>query len=405
MYKKNDLRSWLQKAVAVLPWSKEHPVTEGGIVSVNNNLALKAFVQDQIRLPTFKASLSENDEMYLFALRSHQGNKDRACIEILSTGKQSFNVVRSVAQWKFGGLSKINSFLDFASGYGRLTRFLVQELCPENIWVCDIYKNAVRFQAEQFGVNSIVSTLKPEDYHDKRRYDYIFVASLFSHLPEDSFIGWLRRLYDLLTPEGILVFSVHDTAIVPAHLKSGDKEIVFAAESESRTLDKNTYGTTYVSETFVRDVIAKVTGKTVYHRKKRVLWSFQDVYVISKDERVDFTGLDISQGPSGYLEACRSSEEGKIHFIGWAADFSKNGSIQDVQILINGKKVLSCMPTYDRPDVSEAFQNSQGLRSGFSCNLPKLSFKSDDIILVKIVNREGMDHVLRAGDFESILDK
>lgn len=386
-------------------WPKKSTLMERGLNSRVDSVALNAFVKDQIGNRPFNAVLSENDEMYLFALRAHQGNKDRASIEILSTGKQSFNVVRSIAEWRFGGLSNIDSFLDFAGGYGRLTRFLVQDLSPSKIWACDIYEDALQFQSEQFGVNTTVSTLAPEDYHDKRRYDYIFVASLFSHLPEDNFIGWLRKLYNLLTPAGILVFSVHDTAVTPAHLGSGDQDILFAAESESRTLDKNMYGTSYVSENFVRAAIFKATGKTVYHREKRGLWSFQDVYVISKDDHVNFLDLHVSQGPSGYLDICRTTENGEIFFDGWAADFSKDADIKSVEISLNGKTTLSCLSTGERPDVENAFHNRKGLHSGFSCTLPQKNVHPEDVLLIKIVNTKGMDHVLRAGNLDSMLDK
>ncbi len=397
-------KSRLYKIIGSL-WPKNRIIPEHDHDSRVDSLALNAFVEDQIGNRPFNAVLSENDEMYLFALRAHQGNKDRATIEILSTGKQSFNVVRSIVEWKFGGLSNVNSFLDFAGGYGRLTRFLVQYLSPSKIWACDIYQDALQFQSQQFGVNTLVSTLSPEDYHDKRRYDFIFVASLFSHLPEDNFIGWLSKLYNLLTPVGILVFSVHDTAVTPPHLGEGDKDILFAAESESRTLDKNIYGTSYVSENFVRGAILKATGKTFYHREKRGLWSFQDVYVISKDDRVNFKDLDVSQGPSGYLDVCRITKDGELFFEGWAADFSKKADIKSVEILLNGKIILSCPSTNERLDVENAFQNRKGLHSGFSFTLPKENIQPEDVLLVKIVNTNGVDHVLRAGNLSSILDK
>lgn len=397
-------RSWLSRIFAGFSGCKTPPVSEGGIISADNNDAVKAFVEDQIKTRTFRAVLNEHDEMYIFALGNHKGNKDRAWIEVLATGKQSLNVVRKVVDWKFGGFSKLSGFLDFASGYGRLTRFLVGEFSPERIWVCDIYPEAVRFQAKQFGVHGLISAMKPQNYRDARKYDCIFVASLFSHLPEETFVGWLRKLYGLLTPSGVLIFSVHDVAVLPPHMKSDGRGIVFIADSESLSLDKNIYGTTYVDESFVRGAIVKVTGRPEYHRTRRGLWSFQDVYVISKDKGVDYSGLDVSQGPAGYLEVCRLTENGDVHFEGWAADFSKNGGIRDVQVLVNGQSALKCAPTNERFDVEEAFQDSKGLQSGFSCDLDKNLLQPGDIILVKIVDTDGVEHVLRAGQLESILD-
>ena len=37
-------------------------------------------------------------------------------------------------------LDKVESFLDFASGYGRLTRFLVHKINPENLYISEVIK-------------------------------------------------------------------------------------------------------------------------------------------------------------------------------------------------------------------------------------------------------------------------
>ena len=63
---------------------------------------------------------------------------------------------RQVVEWKFDSLEKVAAFLDFASGYGRFTRFLVQHLPADRIWVSDIQADAVAFQEEQFGVHGFV---------------------------------------------------------------------------------------------------------------------------------------------------------------------------------------------------------------------------------------------------------
>ncbi|MBO1346566.1 MAG: hypothetical protein EBE86_003795 [Hormoscilla sp. GUM202] len=55
--------------------------------------------------------------------------------------------VEQIINWKFKGWDRMmeSAFLDFACGYGRFTRFLVQEMSPDRILVSDIYSEAARF--------------------------------------------------------------------------------------------------------------------------------------------------------------------------------------------------------------------------------------------------------------------
>jgi SAM-dependent methyltransferase len=378
---------------------------KGDILSAGNNPIINAFVQDQIEKPrTFNSAISKQDEMYLFALRHFNGNIDRACTELLTTGKQSMDVIRQIIQWKFRGFDNLSNFIDFASGYGRLTRFLIQEISPRYIWVCDIYEDAVKFQREQFGVHGIVSVRNPEDFTVDKNFDSIFVASLFSHLSERQFAGWLRRLYELLSPEGLLIFSVHDVAVLPPHLKMEEKGILFINESESRSLNKSDYGTTYVTESFVSNIIRAITGKSCYYRKKRGLWWFQDIYIIPKNPNTDFGDLDLAPGPSGHVDRCALTNENEIRFEGWAVDFGTDMVIKDIQIIVDGNIVYRCLPSLDRPDIAGAFHDEKGLKSGFYCNIPRSVLRTSDIIIVKVTNSRNVEHVIRIGTLESILD-
>ena len=398
----NNLGSWLHK---IFPLNKKPHKMDRAILSAENNLIIRTFVQDQIEKPDmFNSTISENDEMYLFALQHFNGNRDRAYVELLTTGKQGMDVIRQIIHWNFKGFDNVSAFLDFASGYGRFTRFLIQELPAKYVWICDIYEDAVKFQQEQCGVHGVVSVPDPEDFTVNKKYDCIFVASLFSHLPENFFIGWLKRLYELLTPEGLLIFSVHDVAVLPPYLEMEEKGILFIRESESRSLNKSDYGTTYVTESFVGNIIESITGEPCYFRKKRGLWWFQDLYIIPKNPYKDFGNLDLSQGPSGYVDSCVLTDSNEIRFDGWAADVGKDTFIKDIQIIIDGDVVHRCLPSHDRPDIAEAFQDDKGLKSGFSCNIPRNIVRPSDIVIVKVINSRNIEHIVRIGTLESILD-
>ena len=100
-------------------------------------------------------------------------------------------ILEIIANHKFGGVSNIGKFLDFASGHGRLTRFVVQVLDANRVWISDIKPGAVDYQKTQFGVHGFVSTSLPEDILVDQAFDCIFVGSLFSHLTNETFARWL----------------------------------------------------------------------------------------------------------------------------------------------------------------------------------------------------------------------
>ncbi len=76
--------------------------------------------------------------------------------------------------------------LDFASGYGRLTRFLAARLTPRRVTVADVDRAAVRFCRAEFGVAGFLSATDPYRITIPGTYDLIFVGSLLTHLPRDE---------------------------------------------------------------------------------------------------------------------------------------------------------------------------------------------------------------------------
>ena len=91
-----------------------------------------------------------------------------------------------VLHWRFGALDDLR-ILDFASGYGRVTRFLAARLPPASLWVGEIDPDAVEFQRVRFGVGGQVSAQRAADLAIDGRFDAVLASSLFSHLPKAAF--------------------------------------------------------------------------------------------------------------------------------------------------------------------------------------------------------------------------
>lgn len=175
--------------------------------------------------------------------------------------------------------------LEFASGYGRITRHLKNDL--ENLTVCDIHPEAVKFTSERLGVRSILSSAIPAELKTNEKFDFIFVVSLFSHLPEHTFGAWLSKLYSMLAPGGVLNFSTHGE--FAAERDATIKKLIdcpegfgFSPHSEQEDLDTATYGTAAIS---TRRCIQVIHGSTAARVKDFVpggWWRFQDEWVIEK---------------------------------------------------------------------------------------------------------------------------
>ena len=179
-------------------------------------------------------------------------------------------------------LEDTGRFLEFACGYGRFTRHLVRVLDPSRVTVSDLYHQAVDFQVERFGVKGVYSALAPEDVHFPDRYDLIFVASLFSHLPDALFGIWIERLYDALDDGGTLLFSTHGPSCLPEDRVFPERGILYHKASESRSHSADDYGTSYVTPEYVATVVRERTGQDVALEVTRGLFNIQDVYAVRK---------------------------------------------------------------------------------------------------------------------------
>ena len=207
---------------------------------------------------TFSARIHPADEMYRFELAAPHRTAEAATLLYFATGRQIFEAVEGVVAWRFGGFAGVRSLFDFASGYGRSTRFLVEALAPEKITVAEIDPGAVRFQEEEFGVRGVAAGAAPLSLALAETFDAVVASSFFSHLPAGRFEAWMERLYALVAPGGALIFSVHGMELLPAGEPAPPSGIAFRPVSETVRLEGAEYGTSYVTPEFVRGAAASV---------------------------------------------------------------------------------------------------------------------------------------------------
>ena len=181
-------------------------------------------------------------------------------------------------------LLKTSSFLEFASGHGRFTRHLVKAIGAERVTVSDVVRDAVSFSSHTFGVGGFHSSLVPEQVVFPKKYDLVFVLSLFSHLPKSTWGRWLKCLYEGVAKGGVLVFSTHGLKAAKHDNVTLDEDgFFFAPSSESSAIDVEQYGTTFTSEEFVMSQIDKTVGAAaLQHRALLQFWNHQDAYVLRR---------------------------------------------------------------------------------------------------------------------------
>lgn len=376
-------------------------------LSPTGKSVVDSFVRQRTRVPDrFNLAVSPEDEMYLYHVSDAPGGDlDDWLLNYLESGALMIEELRPIFDHVFGGFDNLGSLFEFACGHGRFTRFLVQELSPGKIFVSDIYADAVEFQRKEFGVDGQVSSIEPSDYHDEKRYDCILVCSLFSHLPERTFHLWLERLIGLLSENGVLIFTVHDEAVGPGIVGKSAARIHFTPESESRSLDKNVYGTTFVNEEFCRVAIERASkGLASYARVPRGLWHYQDVYVVSKKNSDRLASLELKRGLEGYLDRCELVG-GKYSFSGWAHDFRSSESVELIEVLEDGERIQICIPSNERTDVAAHFDDSAMIRSGWACMIDASTLRPSSIISIRMTSSEGESRVVAFNSLEKLCEK
>jgi SAM-dependent methyltransferase len=360
-------------------------------------------------------NISAADEMLHFFIYAQGHGLEQSVAMYLDSGRRIWATLRQIIAWRFGSLDWGGRLLDFASGYGRMTRHLVTDLAKDRVWISDIYAEGVAFQQREFGVHGIVSTTDPAHFPADVTFDCILVSSLFTHLPESRFIEWLRRLGTLLEPGGLLLFSVHDMAL--KRTQAPCSNIVFEAMSESGSLDTLEYGSTWVTEDFVRSSVQAVLGSCPVLRIPRGLASFQDLYgVLKNDARTSpspFNGLHVEREADGFLEHCSWGGQRTLRLAGWAADRVTGIPPSEIRILIDNVLVASCRELAPRPSISQAFASDPMEVVGWqtTLDLPATSDLDSAILSVRPVSSAGEEIGLYTGTLasaclrSSLLDK
>lgn len=250
--------------------------TSNEILQLSNTLAQRYRVSD---------ALHSEDMLLQFLLDNPCfPDKKSALNYYFKTGKDSTDNLISIL--KELGVYRIPiSLLEFASGYGCVSRHLIKKTGWFDLTSCDIHTSAMEFLVQKLGLNKIIpSTRMPEDFFCDERYDVVFALSFFSHMPRSTWGKWLAALYNKVNVGGYLIFTTH--GIKSAHYFGNpiipSDGFWFQATSEQKDIDVSDYGQTICTYDFVENEIRKRLGVPISQHKSGYWWGHQDVYVVGR---------------------------------------------------------------------------------------------------------------------------
>lgn len=340
---------------------------------------VRAFVERF--LPTLyrdvDTAIANGDEMYGFAVNEQYQHRGLALVAYLRSGWLAWETLEQVLRWRFGAAHDVGRLLDVASGFGRVTRFLVTAIPEQRVFVSEINPAALDFQAERYGVTPLPSAADPADFACERRFDCVNVFSLFTHLPEARFHAWLQRLWELVLPGGVLVFSTNGPAIAPADRRPADGGIRFDRVSEIVGLSLDDYGSTWVGEGFVRQAVATACpGASSCLRFDRALWACQDLWVVPRGESAVTESaavgpLRIDLEPLAWLDTAFLEAGDLLHAHGWAIDRDRPDERVAIRIEAGGREIAALRTSLPRPDIA-AVHGRAGDHAGWEarCQAP-----------------------------------
>jgi len=172
--------------------------------------------------------------------------------------------------------------LEFASGYGCLTRHMQNVMPYADSTACDIHEKAIEFIETKIGAKAVLSKSDPLAFQLNRKFDAVFALSFFSHMPKRTFTPWLKSLAAHLKPGGYLIFTTHgllSRKFFPK-CKFDEEGFFFHADSEQKDLDKAEYGMTVTTPKYVVDRICSESGFSLKYFREGHWWGHQDLYVV-----------------------------------------------------------------------------------------------------------------------------
>jgi len=123
--------------------------------------------------------------------------------------------VKAALESVLGELDGSHNVLDFGCGIGRIAMKLWMEECLPTHG-CDINPAAIDYLNRQLqGPELMVSQYEPPLDYDDNFFDAVFSISIWTHLPPELQVPWLKEIHRILKPGGHALISIASVSLLP----------------------------------------------------------------------------------------------------------------------------------------------------------------------------------------------
>jgi len=173
--------------------------------------------------------------------------------------------------------------------------------------------------------------------------------------------------------------------------------VLFIEGSENADLSTEIYGTTFVTEDYVRAAVSDVLGdRHSCMRLPRLINYEQDAYVIGGSPNRDLTEFaDVPRGLRGWLDERSIGQDGALHLAGWAASMDNDQPVR-VEISLDGRP-QPCQTGEARPRVAEVLGKPGLSHCGWSARIELPRDRSETYLRIIARNNRGQRALIHAG--------
>ncbi len=224
--------------------------------------------------------------------------------EAVTAGAAIHDLFKRLYEQHAGPLLPDHRVLDFGCGWGRVIRFFLKEIEPDNLYGIDVNERALAAcEATNHWCRFLRTAEFPPTDFESESFELVYAYSVFSHLPEELHELWLEEFCRIIKPGGTVVLTTFPRRFIELCAEwavSDDRESF--TESRQRVAaafgtpgllaaydrgefcygpreDIENFGTACIPEEYVRRVWSKYFPVLDYVRD--VEW--QDVIVCGKD--------------------------------------------------------------------------------------------------------------------------
>ncbi len=226
-------------------------------------------------------TIHPSDFIFRYILSTKDGVK-AAVTRYFETGNMSATKLRGILLNDLKADKRPMSLLEFASGYGCVSRHLKNFSNEIDVWASDIHDEARDFYVSCLGMKFIKSVTAPRDFKPSQTFDAVFALSFFSHIPEATWGQWLRALFACTGRGGYLIFTTHGIVSNRGLKGFSEKGFKFEPHSEQKDLSVQEYGHTCTTPTFVRGEVSTLENAELFLFREGDWWGHQDLYVVRK---------------------------------------------------------------------------------------------------------------------------